>query len=59
MFFDDTRLNFSGSLDFVTGIVYSIGDYGFGAITVGDDLLWGKSGGVVKLFVVGPVRASI
>ena len=37
----------------------SVGDDGFGAVFVGGDGLWGKGGGVVEFFVVGPRRAAV
>lgn len=56
--FYDSRADLAGRLDFLVAVGQAIRDYCLGSVRVGDDLLRREGGGVIELFVVGPVRAA-
>ena len=49
----------AGGLDLFAVVVEAVGYYGLGPIFVGSYLLGGEDGGIVELFVVGPVGAAV
>lgn len=55
---DNGCADLAGGLDLFVGVVEAVGDDRLGAVRVGDDLLRRERGGVVELFVVGPVLAA-
>lgn len=59
IFADDAGLDAAGDLHLLVIVVEAVGDHGLGAIFVGNHLLRGESGGVVKFLVVGPVGAAV
>lgn len=59
IFADNGGLDASGDLNLLVIVVEAVRDDGLGAIFVGNDLLRGESGGVVKFLVVGPVGTAV
>lgn len=55
---DDCCADLASRLDLLASFAEAICYNCFGAIWVGDDLLGGKGGWVVKLLIVGPVGSS-
>lgn len=57
-FFDDGGADAACGFHFFALVVVTIGDDGFGTVFVGGDLLRGKRGRLVEIFVISPVRAA-
>ena len=55
----DGGLDAAGDLHFLVIVVEAVRDDSLGAIFVGDHLLRGERGGVIKFLVVGPVGAAV
>ena len=58
-FADDSGADAARGLDFFAGIVEAVGHNGPGAVLVGGDLRTREDGGIIELFVVGPVGAAV
>lgn len=58
VFADDCGLNSAGDLHFLVVIVVAVGDDGLGAVLVRDHFLRRENGGVIEIFIVGPVGAA-
>lgn len=56
---DDGCADTAGGFDAFAVVVEAVAGDGFGAIFVRGDGLRGEGGGVVELFVVGPVGAAV
>jgi len=55
---DDSGTDPARYLEALAVVVEAVGCYCFGAVFVGGYGLWGKGGGVVEFFVVGPGRGA-
>lgn len=58
IFFDDGGADAAGGFDAFAVVVEAVGCNSFGAVFVCGYDLWGEGGGVVEVFVVGPVGAA-
>ena len=59
MFADNSGLNSAGDLHFLVVIIVAVGNDGLGAVLVRDHFLRREHGGVIEIFVVGPVGAAV
>jgi len=59
LFLDDGCADTTGGFDAFAIVVEEVGGDGFGAVFVCGDGLGGEGGGVVELFVVGPVGPAV
>jgi hypothetical protein len=59
VFADNGGLNSAGDLDFLVVVIVAVGNDGLGAVLVGDHFLRREDGGVIEIFVVGPVGAAV
>ena len=59
LFLDDGCADSTGGFDTLTVLVEAVGSDGLGAVLVCGDSLGGEGGGVVELFVVCPVGATV
>lgn len=59
IFADDGGLDAAGDLNLLVVVIETVGDHSLGSIFVGNHLLRGESGGVVKFLVVGPVCTAV